>query len=637
MDILTRLLLNTDGFDAKLTKSKGNVRSFEGSITSMASKAGAGVLKLAGGIGVAVTAGEAFNKVLNSSQALGDMTANNLHAAKESVDQFFYALGAGEFNNFLNGLGDIISRAKEAHAAMDQLGNTRISHGFFTAENQAKIQESQYIAKNKFAPLQERSTSFDEWRKAIESQEEINETLKHDLIEAITKSVEAEIGTGKVKVSMDDVRAAFKVDVTDPSKRDGLKAQYRSQYEDYQKQATELQKRIDITFGDKTSVKKRTDELKKQIVELGEQYKDAIIVNAMLNKYTDEELTGIAGMGREYQSLTASLKSISREYNETANEFNNANKAVKGFTAVASLEGYKTYTRASATGGRKKPEADELQLVAAGADYWLQQLMESRGKFDAIAGTLQPVKIPIVLEEEDFEEQLPQSELEIKLKAKWENYNFAKKKIAEIKELMEVASTPEEKKQLSGQLDEWAKFGNVFNQDSIKQNNDYAESLQNIGGIMHTLSGITDESTAAWMNWGANTITAISQAIPAIMSLTTANTAKAASEAASSAAQIPFVGWLSAAGAALSVVAAMASIPKCANGGIAYGNSIVNVGEYAGASGNPEVIAPLSKLREYIQPHESNNALGGEVVFTISGTSLKGVLSNYERKHKKFS
>lgn len=631
MDILTRLLLNTDGFDAKLTKSKGNVRSFESSITSMASKAGAGVLKLAGGIGVAVTAGEAFNKVLNSSQALGDMTANNLHAAKESVDQFFYALGAGEFNNFLNGLGDIISRAKEAHAAMDQLGNTRISHGFFTAENQAKIQESQYIAKNKFAPLQERSTSFDEWRKAIESQEEINETLKHDLIEAITKSVEAEIGTGKVKVSMDDVRAAFKVDVTDPSKRDGLKAQYRSQYEDYQKQATELQKRIDITFGDKTSVKKRTDELKKQIVELGEQYKDAIIVNAMLNKYTDEELTGIAGMGREYQSLTASLKSISREYNETANEFNNANKAVKGFTAVASLEGYKTYTRASATGGRKKPEADELQLVAADADYWLQQLMESRGKFDAIAGTLQPVKIPIVLEEEDFEEQLPQSELEIKLKAKLENYNFAKKKIAELKELMEVATTPGEKKQLSGQIDEWAKFGGLFDNSDIELNGNYAESLNIVANSLGNVANAMGLSSDSFLGYAANSLGSIAQMIIQLQAL-------AGAQGIAAAFKMPFPINLAAAATVVGTVASLfSSLPKLADGGIAYGNSIVNVGEYAGASGNPEVIAPLSKLREYIQPHESNNALGGEVVFTVSGTSLKGVLSNYERKHKKFS
>ena len=41
-------------------------------------------------------------------------------------------------------------------------------------------------------------------------------------------------------------------------------------------------------------------------------------------------------------------------------------------------------------------------------------------------------------------------------------------------------------------------------------------------------------------------------------------------------------------------------IPRLANGGIAYGNSLVNVGEYSNARTNPEVIAPLSKLKTLI-------------------------------------
>lgn len=41
-------------------------------------------------------------------------------------------------------------------------------------------------------------------------------------------------------------------------------------------------------------------------------------------------------------------------------------------------------------------------------------------------------------------------------------------------------------------------------------------------------------------------------------------------------------------------------IPKLAKGGIAYGNAIVNVGEYSNAKSNPEVIAPLDKLKNMI-------------------------------------
>jgi hypothetical protein len=56
------------------------------------------------------------------------------------------------------------------------------------------------------------------------------------------------------------------------------------------------------------------------------------------------------------------------------------------------------------------------------------------------------------------------------------------------------------------------------------------------------------------------------------------------------------------AGAAGTAAAALFSsaIPEFANGGIVYGDTIARVGEYAGASSNPEVIAPLSKLKDML-------------------------------------
>ena len=41
-------------------------------------------------------------------------------------------------------------------------------------------------------------------------------------------------------------------------------------------------------------------------------------------------------------------------------------------------------------------------------------------------------------------------------------------------------------------------------------------------------------------------------------------------------------------------------VPKLADGGIAYGQTSAIVGEYAGARSNPEVIAPLDKLKDII-------------------------------------
>lgn len=95
-------------------------------------------------------------------------------------------------------------------------------------------------------------------------------------------------------------------------------------------------------------------------------------------------------------------------------------------------------------------------------------------------------------------------------------------------------------------------------------------------------------------------------------------------------ASIPFVGFGIASGfvsAATAMVEAIGVMPF-AKGGVVSGPTLALVGEYAGASNNPEVIAPLDKLRSMIQPQGS---IGGNVRFEIEGRKLVGVISNTTR------
>ena len=84
--------------------------------------------------------------------------------------------------------------------------------------------------------------------------------------------------------------------------------------------------------------------------------------------------------------------------------------------------------------------------------------------------------------------------------------------------------------------------------------------------------------------------------------------------------------------AVASVLAALASIPKYAEGGLAYGKTLGIFGEYANASTNPEVVAPLSKLRDLIEPA---GGVGGEVVFRIAGRDLEGVLNKRSQVNRR--
>lgn len=95
-------------------------------------------------------------------------------------------------------------------------------------------------------------------------------------------------------------------------------------------------------------------------------------------------------------------------------------------------------------------------------------------------------------------------------------------------------------------------------------------------------------------------------------------------------AYIPFAGTGIAAGfvATQQAVITAAALPKFASGGLAYGPTLGLFGEYAGASNNPEVVAPLDRLKRLIQP--AGGTGWGKVDFVIDGRTLRGVLNKVD-------
>lgn len=121
-DIITRLLLKTNDFDANLEKSKKSVTTFQSGIASMANTAGASVMKFAGGLGLAIGAGEGLMKTINSSQTTGDAYVKMMDQARASVDSFFSSIALGNFDGFLSNLQNVIDKAGDLSTALDNLG-----------------------------------------------------------------------------------------------------------------------------------------------------------------------------------------------------------------------------------------------------------------------------------------------------------------------------------------------------------------------------------------------------------------------------------------------------------------------------------------------------------------------------------
>lgn len=160
--------------------------------------------------------------------------------------------------------------------------------------------------------------------------------------------------------------------------------------------------------------------------------------------------------------------------------------------------------------------------------------------------------------------------------------------------------------------------------DTLDSYQQAAKGIGGIGSAMGALSKVMGESAAGWLNYAASVCSAVAQALPAIKSLVFANTAKAGSEAMSqNAAAGPF-GWIAGIAAIAGVIAAIATLPKFAEGGIAYGPTVGLFGEYAGAANNPEVVAPLSKLEAILEPRTS---LSGSIELRVRGRELVAVLN----------
>ena len=146
--------------------------------------------------------------------------------------------------------------------------------------------------------------------------------------------------------------------------------------------------------------------------------------------------------------------------------------------------------------------------------------------------------------------------------------------------------------------------------DEMRERNaNMIDGLGSMGTAMGSIGDLIGGAAGQWLDWGANCVQAIGAAIPQILALCTvqgtqvaANTAVAGTGAASAMASIPFVGPILAIAAVASVLAALASIPKFAAGGLAYGPTLGLFGEYSGAQNNPEVVAPLNRLRNMLQP-----------------------------------
>ena len=290
--------------------------------------------------------------------------------------------------------------------------------------------------------------------------------------------------------------------------------------------------------------------------------------------------------------------------------------------------------RQSYSNARQKADRiqQDYEIGLIGKDEALDGLTEINAKLDEL--DLKPVHIDVETEDLDRAKE-KMRETQNALRDGWSGIKGIGDSIQGITDALE------------GNGNAWQKITSVV--DGAIQ---MFQSIMAVVGLVELLTGATDAQT---ISEGAKA-GATAASATAMTAVTTGQTAQAASavgliaanklvtasymELASAMyfaahAYIPFTGFAIASGfasAAKAFVLAMGATPF-ADGGVVSGPTLALVGEYAGASNNPEVIAPLDKLRTMLQPQGA--VIGGSVHFEIDGRKLVGVLANETRVSSK--
>ena len=165
-DIITRAKIESDQWTRGMRGMQADLDKFRSKSKGMTTEAAAmnkvlGTLKggfgaLAGALGVGLSAMEAFNKTVQSSEQFVDLMGRSMQQVNAVVDSFFASLSSGDFSTFINGLDDVARHARDAYNAVDALGTLKMFQRPQTARIAADIAEQRAIIRNPNATTEQK-------------------------------------------------------------------------------------------------------------------------------------------------------------------------------------------------------------------------------------------------------------------------------------------------------------------------------------------------------------------------------------------------------------------------------------------------------------------------------------------------
>ena len=602
------MLLEHTGFDQKRGKSKKEVDSWSKQMTGMGSVVGGAMKGIAGAAGLAFGAMETFDRIIKANETNNDKWENTMRAVNNSVNEFFSALTSGDFSLFSQGLDNIRKKAIDTAEALRQIEDAQTAYGYFNSKYQADFTEQLNVLRNKNSSVSDKEGAMSNAQSIIKQEKSMADSFSQKAVDAAFNLFTQRSMLSADSFSVEDVEKV-------------LIANTRDGYE----------KELDLWAAQKREYDALLEELNKTFTK----------TQTYLTNYGSATTSFIDVDDPEYQKALKGLKESYRIplLNAAITNTTNGNdlKTAVGFLAQAE-QARRVASRMETTllryGNMSSGSGEDAPIPSEGSIAYLQE-ERKKAQNAVINATDETARITAQKTVNELKEQIQGLTVWAETQAALQQGNLgtyvfgvnygideeAINKVPEFKDEIDLKDSKIEVPELPDQS------------DNIQETTD---ALGVLAGAISNITGLVDSGAAAWASYFGNIIQTVGQAIPLIDALTNSQNQAAAAEgkkaamgAGSSVSNIPVVGPILAVAAIASVVAALANIPKFAEGGIVGGSSYYGDRILARLNSGEMVLnqRQQARLLDSIERPQQNIHITGKL--TAEGRDLSIVLSDY--------
>ena len=204
MDLVVKLMMKTGQFSNDLNTAKTQIQGFKQGFNETANAVG----KVSSGLGglmknlasfngyAAALAGtfKAFKFGVQSSQSYTDLWGSRIAGLKGVVKEFANSMATLDFMSFRNGMGSIISSARAAEEAIDNLQDAQAAYGYLSKKYTNRIGEAYNVINDQESTQAEKDVAYNTAHAAYNALKKQTDNFKYNVMDAVMKFVAKESG-----------------------------------------------------------------------------------------------------------------------------------------------------------------------------------------------------------------------------------------------------------------------------------------------------------------------------------------------------------------------------------------------------------------------------------------------------------